>query len=77
MKYEEFSDTSKWYKNKKENQFAIKLSIDDIKARDYDIDIKNPNEVIEENISYQSLLKEASTISNEIDELIRALNEWI
>ena len=75
MKYEEFSDTSKWYKNKKENQFAIKLSIDDIKARDYDIDIKNPNEVIEENISYQSLLKEASTISNEIDELIRALNE--
>ena len=40
-------------------------------------DIKNPNEVIEENMSYQSLLKEVSNISNEIDELIRDLNERI
>jgi len=36
-----FDDIKKWWKNRKENEFAWKVSIDEIKERNFNLDIKN------------------------------------
>lgn len=43
MLIKEFEPEKKWWNKRKENQFAWKLSVDDIKARNYNLDIKNPH----------------------------------
>jgi len=43
MLIKEFEPEKKWWKKRKENEFAWKVSIDDIKARNYNLDIKNPH----------------------------------
>ena len=46
--YEDFEEIEKWLKDKKENENAWKVSVDDLK--DYNLDLKNPSDV-EETIS--------------------------
>jgi len=41
----EFDVEKAWWNNRKENQYAWKVSIDEIKQRGYNIDIKNPHQV--------------------------------
>jgi type I restriction enzyme M protein len=36
-----FDDIKKWWKDRKENEFAWKVSIDEIKERKFNLDIKN------------------------------------
>ncbi len=36
-----FDDIKKWWKNRRENEFAWKVSIDEIKERNFNLDIKN------------------------------------
>ena len=43
--YEDFEEIEKWLKDKKENENAWKVSVDDLK--DYNLDLKNPSEVVE------------------------------
>ena len=43
--YEDFEEIEKWLKNKKENENAWKVSVDDLK--DYNLDLKNPSDVEE------------------------------
>ena len=43
--YEDFEEIEKWLKNKKENENAWKVSIDELK--DYNLDLKNPSDVEE------------------------------
>ena len=43
--YEDFEEIEKWLKNKKENENAWKVSVDDLK--DYNLDLKNPSDVDE------------------------------
>ena len=40
--YEDFTEIEKWFKNKKENQNAWKVSVDEIK--EYNLDVKNPSD---------------------------------
>ena len=40
--YEDFAEIEKWFKNKKENQNAWKVSVDEIK--EYNLDVKNPSD---------------------------------
>ncbi|RKG80219.1 HsdM family class I SAM-dependent methyltransferase [Corallococcus terminator] len=42
MRVEEFAPEKKWWNKRKETDQAWKVSIDDIKARSYNLDIKNP-----------------------------------
>ena len=42
ISFEDFEDVLKWAKNKKQNQNAWRVSVNDIK--DYNLDIKNPND---------------------------------
>lgn len=43
MSYDDFSDVIEWCKNKKENGNAWKAKMEDVE--DYNLDIKNPNDV--------------------------------
>jgi len=45
--YEDFGEIGKWFKNKKENQNAWKISVNDIV--DFNLDIKNPLDIEESN----------------------------
>jgi type I restriction enzyme M protein len=45
MRIEEFEVEKKWWKKRKETDFAWKVSVEDIKARGYNLDIKNPRAV--------------------------------
>ena len=43
IKNEEFNPIREWWKDKKENEFAWKVSIKDIVKNNYNLDIKNPH----------------------------------
>jgi len=43
MRIEEFEPEKKWWKKRKENEFAWKVSAKDIKANNYNLDVKNPH----------------------------------
>ena len=43
MRVEEFAAEKAWWTDRVENEFAWKVSADDIKARNYNLDIKNPH----------------------------------
>lgn len=48
IKVEEFEPIKQWWHNRQESEVAWKVSIDTIIERNYDLDIKNPNKVVEE-----------------------------
>ncbi|HCE43329.1 MAG TPA: DNA methyltransferase [Lentisphaeria bacterium] len=48
IQIEEFDPIKKWFKNRKANGVCWKISIDTIKERGWDLDIKNPNREEEE-----------------------------
>ena len=41
--HEEFDQVRQWWKNRKSNGNAWKVSIKEIKGRNYNLDFKNPN----------------------------------
>jgi type I restriction enzyme M protein len=48
IRIEEFDPIKKWWKKREESELSWKVSIDTIIERNYDLDIKNPNKVVEE-----------------------------
>lgn len=42
IRIEEFAPEKEWWGNREENEYAWKVSIDEIKIRNYNLDIKNP-----------------------------------
>ena len=48
IKIEEFELEKQWWNNREENEYAWKVSIEEIKSRNYNLDIKNPNKQTEE-----------------------------
>ncbi|MBA3664350.1 MAG: SAM-dependent DNA methyltransferase [Bacteroidetes bacterium] len=48
IRIEEFEPIKKWWKKRTESEVSWKVSIDTIIERNYDLDIKNPNKVVEE-----------------------------
>ena len=47
IRFEHFKPCIEWWKKRKENEVAWKISLEDVKARNYNVDVKNPN-VVEE-----------------------------
>ncbi len=81
MRIEEFAPEKKWWKKRKETDQAWKVSIEDIRARGYNLDIKNPRaaddgpgdtkELLEQ---YRAAAAEAAKIREQLkEELRRAL----
>jgi type I restriction enzyme M protein len=70
----EFDEIKKWWNKRTEHEFAYKVSIDKIIERDYDLDVKNPNKIVEE-VSYdrKEIIETIKKNQNRITELITEL----
>lgn len=69
---EEFKNENMWwgkeqdgFKKRKENEFAWKVSADEIKSRNYNLDIKNPNVVQTQVTDPKILLEQYHVLQNE------------
>lgn len=74
IRIEEFDEIKKWHKKPVEQENAWKVSIDTIIERGYDLDIKNPNRVVEE-VSYnrEEIIQTIIDNQNQISKLISEL----
>jgi type I restriction enzyme M protein len=66
MRIEEFDPERKWWGKRKETDQAWKISIEDIKARNYNLDIKNPRAVDDGPGDAEELLKAYAQVSSEV-----------
>ncbi len=61
IRIEEFDLEKKWWNKRKETEYAWKVSIDTIKERNYNLDIKNPSkQIIEDNLSTKDIIEHLS-----------------
>lgn len=56
IRHEEFELEKQWWNNREEKEYAWKVSIEEIKSRNYNLDIKNPNTLIEEELKSSSAI---------------------
>lgn len=75
MRIEEFEPEKKWWNNRVENEFAWKVPVEDIKAYNYNLDIKNPNSPDEDHGDPKELLREYKTLVSEIESTRDALKK--
>jgi type I restriction enzyme M protein len=75
MLIKEFEPEKKWWKKRKENEFAWKVSIEDIKTRNYNLDIKNPHAPEVENDDPDELLKQYHELVNDLQKTRDALKQ--
>jgi len=59
IRLEEFKAERQWWNSRVENKFAWKISVDEIKANNYNLDYKNPNRTFEEETQNSSEVLEA------------------
>ena len=75
---EEFLPEKEWRDNRVENEHAWKVSVDDIKNANYNLDIKNPNISIEDEIcAPEIILEKLSASLNKSQELFEKMRELI
>ncbi len=68
----EFEVVKEWWKDRKENDFAWKVSIEDIRAKNWNLDFKNPKGgEIEEEISSKDLVERILEKEEEIKKLLK------
>lgn len=75
IRYEEFDLEKAWWNNREENQYAWKVSIEDIKNRNYNLDFKNPNKEEEELGDPKVLLEKYHKATAAVEELQNSLIE--
>ena len=69
MRIEEFEPEKKWWRKRKENEFAWKVTAKDIKANNYNLDVKNPHVGEQINQDPNELLKKYAKQQKEISGL--------
>ena len=69
MRIEEFDPEKKWWKKRKESEQAWKVSIDEIRERGFNLDIKNPNAPDAIHVDPDVLLVQYHTARKEADEI--------
>jgi type I restriction enzyme M protein len=83
MRIQEFEPEKAWWHKRVENEFAWKVSIDSIKANNYNLDIKNPNTQDEDHGDPEELLTQYQSIATKLEttrqtlkkELMKALGD--
>lgn len=73
MRIEEFAPEKVWWENRVESEQAWKVSVEQIKANGYNLDIKNPNTVADELGDPEELLVEYKTLLTSVTETREAL----
>ena len=82
IRFEEFEPEQEWWDNRVENEFAWKVSVEEIKANNYNLDIKNPHRVDAAHADFDAMLEEHQKLMAELSdvrsklkfELMEALN---
>lgn len=69
IRFEEFAPISEWWNNRQESEVAWKVSIDEIKKRGYNLDIKNPNVVELNETNPEEILTQYRVKWREISEI--------
>lgn len=75
MRFEEFAPEQKWWNKRKENENAWQISVEDIKARGYNLDFKNPRAVDDGPGDADELLKQYKEVAAEAARARDALRE--
>jgi type I restriction enzyme M protein len=68
IRIEEFEPEKKWWKKRKENEFAWKVPIEAIRANGYNLDIKNPHQAGDGPGDPEELLARYKTLLQQIGE---------
>jgi type I restriction enzyme M protein len=72
----EFDAEKKWWNNRVENDNAWRVSIDEIKARDYNLDIKNPKSQVQKELESSEVILERLNSSNKVvSELLNEISK--
>lgn len=69
MRIEEFDTEKKWWKKRKETEYAWKVSLKEIKARNYNLDFKNPHVEAEDLATAEELLEGYQELQSQIETL--------
>lgn len=78
IRTEEFDPIKKWWKKRTESEICWKVSMDTIKERNYDLDIKNPNKQEEkQEYSSRELMKMLEKSFGESNALLNKLKETV
>lgn len=75
IQYKEFEPVKKWYKNRKGNPFAWLVSIEEIKKKHYNLDIKNPHADKEEYADPAVLEKEYLSLKEKNKKLLNEIKQ--
>lgn len=75
IRSEEFALEKSWWNNREENQYAWKISIEEIKNRNYNLDFKNPNKEEEDLGDPVALLEKYNKAKAEVDKIQNQLIE--
>lgn len=75
IRSEEFEFEKSWWANREENKNAWKVSIEEIKNRNYNLDFKNPNKEEEDLGDPVALLEKYNKAKVEVDEIQNSLIE--
>ena len=72
----EFDAEKAWWNNRVENDFAWKVSIEEIKKRNYNLDIKNPKDQVQEEFeSSEVILKRLSESNQKVSGLLSKVKQ--
>jgi len=72
----EFDVEKEWWNNRVENDVAWKVSLDDIKARDYNLDIKNPKDQEQKELEASKVILDRLHSNNKVvDGLLMKIKE--
>ncbi len=77
MRIEEFEPEKKWWKKRTESERAWKVSIDDIRARGFNLDIKNPNTPDATHADPDELLAQFHAAQQQADEIRERLRNTL
>ena len=75
MRIEEFAPEKAWWGHREESEQAWKVSVEQIKANGYNLDIKSPNTVADELGDPEELLAEYKTLLASVAETRKALKK--
>jgi type I restriction enzyme M protein len=78
MQFEEFKDCIEWWDNRVENEFAWKVSAENVVERGYNLDIRNPIDISEtEHLAPEILAKNILQKEEKIAEIISEINRLL
>ncbi len=70
----EFNSLKEWWNDRKESEFSWKVEINTIIERAYDLDIKNPNKIVEEEVfDRKSIIKKIEINQSKISKILEEL----